>query len=115
MASFRSVLKSITPRVGLFRSYRTPITRRLYVTPSAVTSSSKPKQNLVNIVEVGPRDGLQNEKGSIIPVDTKVELINRLTQAGLMNVEVGSFVSRKWVPQVCMFFGPYALLGVLND
>jgi hydroxymethylglutaryl-CoA lyase len=54
--------------------------------------------NLVNIVEVGPRDGLQNEKG-IIPVDVKVELINRLARAGAQNVESGSFVSPKWVPQ----------------
>ena len=54
--------------------------------------------NLVNIVEVGPRDGLQNEKG-IIPVDVKVELINRLSRAGVQNIETGSFVSPKWVPQ----------------
>ena len=55
----------------------------------------------INIVEVGPRDGLQNEKGAIIPVELKVELINRLTRAGVMTVEAGSFVSPKWVPQVC--------------
>lgn len=54
--------------------------------------------NLVNIVEVGPRDGLQNEKG-VIPVDVKVELINRLSRAGVQNIETGSFVSPKWVPQ----------------
>ena len=58
-------------------------------------------KNVVNIVEVGPRDGLQNEKGSI-PVEIKVELINRLVGAGLMNVEAGSFVHPKWVPQVCI-------------
>lgn len=56
--------------------------------------------NVVNIVEVGPRDGLQNEKGSVIPVDLKAELIDRLVQAGVTNVEAGSFVSPKWVPQV---------------
>jgi len=55
--------------------------------------------NLINIVEVGPRDGLQNEKG-VIPVDVKVELINRLAKAGAQNIETGSFVSPKWVPQV---------------
>jgi hydroxymethylglutaryl-CoA lyase len=55
--------------------------------------------NYVNIVEVGPRDGLQNEK-AVIPVDTKVELINRLGKAGLKMIEAGSFVSPKWVPQV---------------
>jgi hydroxymethylglutaryl-CoA lyase len=57
---------------------------------------------LINIVEVGPRDGLQNEKG-VVPVDVKVELINRLARAGLKNVEAGSFVSPKWVPQVSLY------------
>lgn len=59
-------------------------------------------ENAVNIVEVSPRDGLQNEKGSIIPVQIKVELINRLTRAGITNIEAGSFVSPKWVPQVTL-------------
>lgn len=53
----------------------------------------------VQIVEVGPRDGLQNEK-EIIPVDVKVELISRLAAAGLSVIEAGSFVSPKWVPQL---------------
>ena len=53
----------------------------------------------INIVEVGPRDGLQNEKGSV-PVDVKVELINRLGRAGMQIIEAGSFVSPKWIPQV---------------
>lgn len=53
----------------------------------------------VKIVEVGPRDGLQNEK-EIIPVGIKVELINRLTAAGFQNIEAASFVSPKWVPQM---------------
>ena len=56
--------------------------------------------NVVNIVEVGPRDGLQNEKGSVIPVQVKAELVDRLVRAGVTNVEAGSFVSPKWVPQV---------------
>ena len=56
--------------------------------------------NYVNIVEVGPRDGLQNEKKAIPPA-TKIELINRLANAGLTRIEAGSFVSPKWVPQVC--------------
>lgn len=68
--------------------------------PSAVRRAAVAR-NLVNIVEVGPRDGLQNEKGSVIPVATKVELIERLVRAGVNNVEAGSFVSPKWVPQVC--------------
>jgi hydroxymethylglutaryl-CoA lyase len=53
----------------------------------------------VRIVEVGPRDGLQNEKQ---PIDAavKIELIERLTSAGLNYIEAGSFVSPKWVPQM---------------
>jgi len=53
----------------------------------------------VKIVEVGPRDGLQNEK-SMIPTDVKVQLVNRLAAAGFANVESASFVSPKWVPQM---------------
>ncbi|HYD62163.1 MAG TPA: hydroxymethylglutaryl-CoA lyase [Noviherbaspirillum sp.] len=53
----------------------------------------------VKIVEVGPRDGLQNEKETI-PVEVKIELVNRLTDAGLVNIEAVSFVSPKWVPQM---------------
>ncbi|MEN3371776.1 hydroxymethylglutaryl-CoA lyase [Dechloromonas sp. ZS-1] len=53
----------------------------------------------VKIVEVGPRDGLQNEK-EVVPTETKVELINRLAEAGLSMIEATSFVSPKWVPQM---------------
>jgi hydroxymethylglutaryl-CoA lyase len=53
----------------------------------------------VKMVEVGPRDGLQNEK-EIIPVAIKVELIERLANAGFTNIESASFVSPKWVPQM---------------
>jgi hydroxymethylglutaryl-CoA lyase len=53
----------------------------------------------VKIVEVGPRDGLQNEKETIA-ADVKIELVNRLTQAGFANIEAASFVSPKWVPQM---------------
>ena len=55
--------------------------------------------NSVRIVEVGARDGLQNEK-TILPVATKVELIERLADAGLTTIEATSFVSPKWVPQL---------------
>ncbi|OXB63175.1 hypothetical protein ASZ78_016236 [Callipepla squamata] len=71
----------------------------------------------IKIVEVGPRDGLQNEKKNvslheilydnmspcsqaIVPTDTKIELINRLSKTGLPAIEVTSFVSSKWVPQM---------------
>src|SRR6266404_199008 len=53
----------------------------------------------VRIVEVGPRDGLQNEK-QIVPTATKLELIRRLAAAGLRDIEATSFVSPKWVPQM---------------
>ncbi|KAI0519927.1 hypothetical protein KFK09_007389 [Dendrobium nobile] len=53
----------------------------------------------VKIVEVGPRDGLQNEK-NIVPTFVKVELIRRLIASGLPVVEATSFVSPKWVPQL---------------
>ena len=53
----------------------------------------------VKIVEVGPRDGLQNEPQSI-PTDVKVALIERLADAGLPAVEAAAFVSAKWVPQM---------------
>ncbi|RDK09843.1 hydroxymethylglutaryl-CoA lyase [Cupriavidus lacunae] len=55
--------------------------------------------NYVKIVEVGPRDGLQNEK-AMVPTEVKVELINQLTDAGFVNIEAASFVSPKWVPQM---------------
>ena len=57
------------------------------------------KDNKVKIVEVGPRDGLQNEK-IIISTEIKIELIERLADAGLKNIESASFVSPKWVPQM---------------
>ena len=53
----------------------------------------------VKIVEVGPRDGLQNEKQSVATA-TKVELIRRLGDAGLQSIEATAFVSPKWVPQM---------------
>ncbi|HEY8608566.1 MAG TPA: hydroxymethylglutaryl-CoA lyase [Noviherbaspirillum sp.] len=53
----------------------------------------------VKLVEVGPRDGLQNEKETI-PAEVKVELVDRLTDAGFANIEAASFVSPKWVPQM---------------
>ncbi|XP_047155151.1 hydroxymethylglutaryl-CoA lyase, mitochondrial-like isoform X1 [Vigna umbellata] len=55
--------------------------------------------NFVKIVEVGPRDGLQNEK-NIVPTDVKIELIHRLASSGLSVIEATSFVSPKWVPQL---------------
>ncbi|WP_426192416.1 hydroxymethylglutaryl-CoA lyase [Massilia sp. DWR3-1-1] len=53
----------------------------------------------VKIVEVGPRDGLQNEQ-QFVGADVKIELVERLARAGFKNVEAASFVSPKWVPQM---------------
>ena len=61
------------------------------------SSPNLPKK--VKIVEVGPRDGLQNEK-EFVPIEIKVELINQLSNAGFPNIEAASFVSPKWIPQM---------------
>ena len=55
--------------------------------------------SLVRIIDVGPRDGLQNEKQPV-PAAIKIELVHRLQAAGLKEIEVTSFVSPKWVPQM---------------
>jgi hydroxymethylglutaryl-CoA lyase len=68
----------------------------------------------VKIVEVGPRDGLQNE-AAVVPASVKIELVDRLADAGLPVVEAGSFVSPKWVPQMAdsaeVFAGISGLAG----
>lgn len=58
-----------------------------------------PYPTRVKLVEVGPRDGLQNEKQPV-PAATKIELVHRLQEAGSKEIEVTSFVSPKWVPQM---------------
>ncbi|MDP3668403.1 MAG: hydroxymethylglutaryl-CoA lyase [Telluria sp.] len=55
--------------------------------------------NKVKIIEVGPRDGLQNEQQAVSAA-IKIELVDRLSQAGFQNIEAASFVSPKWVPQM---------------
>lgn len=62
----------------------------------ATPTNSLPKH--VKIVEVGPRDGLQNEKA--VPTQAKIDLVNQLTAAGLGYIEAASFVSPKWIPQM---------------
>ena len=61
------------------------------------TQADKPAR----IVEVGPRDGLQNISGPPVPTHTKLELVNRLLDSGMKVVEAGSFVRPDRVPQVC--------------
>ena len=53
----------------------------------------------VKIVEVGPRDGLQNER-EFLPTPVKIALIDKLAEAGLKRIEAGSFVSPRWIPQL---------------
>src|SRR5688572_15074854 len=65
--------------------------------PQAKKTWSVP--DFVRLVEVGPRDGLQNERGEV-PTAIKVELIERLADAGLPAVEATAFVSPKWIPQM---------------
>ena len=96
-----SKLSFRTPLSPFLRTRRRPLQDTIGNRKHAVLAATKSAKNVVNIVEVGPRDGLQNEKG-IIPVEIKVELINRLVRAGVMNVEAGSFVRPEWVPQVCI-------------
>lgn len=61
--------------------------------------STKTLPKSVRIVEMGPRDGLQSEK-AIVSADTKVDFINKLSNCGYQHIEVTSFVSPKWVPQM---------------
>ncbi|KAJ5156346.1 hypothetical protein N7492_009149 [Penicillium capsulatum] len=81
------------PRLRLFSALRGSVPLRRYATESRLASDH------VRIVEVGPRDGLQNEKQSI-PRETKLELIRRLALTGVTTIEAGSFVPAKWVPQM---------------
>lgn len=95
-------LASITSLKAPSRLCNLPDLDRLLFTAStghqeAFLGSDLPRS--VTIVEVGPRDGLQNEKEAI-PTSTKVELIDRLGRAGLSVIEATSFVSPKWVPQL---------------
>ncbi|KAI5299424.1 hypothetical protein KEM55_002181 [Ascosphaera atra] len=104
----RSSIKKLAP--ALTTSISTQLSRR-HFHPSRATqqqqqqqqqqasTSPNPTSDHVRIVEVGPRDGLQNEKQTI-SLATKLELINRLAGTGLKTIETGSFVSPRWVPQM---------------
>ncbi|XP_055642104.1 hydroxymethylglutaryl-CoA lyase, mitochondrial [Toxorhynchites rutilus septentrionalis] len=77
-----------------------PVSLRTFRLPSVRFYATKLAQpTSVRIVEVGPRDGLQNEP-KLLPTATKIELINALSETGLRVIEVTSFVSAKWVPQM---------------
>ncbi|SPO03553.1 related to hydroxymethylglutaryl-CoA lyase [Cephalotrichum gorgonifer] len=90
--------------LGLARSFvcracRTQARRAFATASSTPRTDAQAFDNRVKIVEVGPRDGLQNEK-TAIPLATKIELIERLAKTGLSAIESGAFVSPKWVPQM---------------
>ncbi|KAI3340225.1 hydroxymethylglutaryl-CoA lyase [Ustulina deusta] len=96
-------MASLRPSIHLTR-LRAPracsASLRRFATTSDIRSQTQPQSDShVRIVEVGPRDGLQNEKKAI-PVATKIELIERLAKTGVSVIEAGSFVSPKWVPQM---------------
>jgi hypothetical protein len=86
------------PRLRLLSTFRAPLSTRRFATESRLASDH------VRIVEVGPRDGLQNEKKAI-PKETKLELIEKLAKTGVTTIEAGSFVPAKWVPQVYIALG----------
>ncbi|WOL18052.1 hydroxymethylglutaryl-CoA lyase, mitochondrial [Canna indica] len=83
--------RDVFPEVPQFGKHHSVIGTRWY--------STRGMPRFVKIVEVGPRDGLQNEK-LIIPTSVKVELIRKLASSGLSVIEATSFVSPKWVPQL---------------
>ncbi|KAK6504831.1 hypothetical protein TWF481_006768 [Arthrobotrys musiformis] len=98
---------ALSPTISLRPSFfpsRCPPQSRLFASVKDLYYYSKPSPKtdngeFVKIVEVGPRDGLQNEK-AIVPLHTKISLIERLSTTGLTVIEAGSFVAPKWVPQM---------------
>ncbi|GAA5881379.1 hypothetical protein JCM3774_002539 [Rhodotorula dairenensis] len=86
-------------RVPNLRTFGTPCRQLSRSAPLLARPTPSTAGRPVKIVEVGPRDGLQNEK-TPLSTELKVELIDRLVCVGLADVEAGSFVSPKWVPQM---------------
>ncbi|KAF6114118.1 3-hydroxymethyl-3-methylglutaryl-CoA lyase like 1 [Phyllostomus discolor] len=82
--------------------------------PSQESSQLPGLPEYVKVVEVGPRDGLQNEK-VIVPTDIKIEFINQLSQTGLSVIEVTSFVSSRWVPQVAAGATEISVFGAASE
>jgi len=100
LASYRSMnsLISFTSRI----SKSSAATRSLDLAKASFLTGARLPDNFptkVRIVEVGARDGLQNEP-TILPTEVKVELISRLADAGLKSIEVGAFVNPKLIPQM---------------
>ncbi|XP_066191157.1 hydroxymethylglutaryl-CoA lyase, mitochondrial isoform X4 [Sylvia atricapilla] len=82
------------------------------VSSAAAATGAYPKR--VKVVEVGPRDGLQNEK-NIVPTPVKINLINMLSETGLQVIEATSFVSPKWVPQVAAGAKEVSIFGAASE
>ncbi|XP_008261288.1 3-hydroxymethyl-3-methylglutaryl-CoA lyase, cytoplasmic isoform X2 [Oryctolagus cuniculus] len=82
--------------------------------PAQESSQLSGLPGYVKIVEVGPRDGLQNEK-VIVPTDIKIEFINQLSKTGLSVIEVTSFVSSRWVPQVAAGATEISVFGAASE
>lgn len=83
----------------------------LPMTVPAQPFTTAPMPERVTVYEVGPRDGLQNEK-AVVPVEVKAEMVTRLLDAGLPVIEATSFVHPKWVPQLA---DAAELMGLLLD
>ncbi|MEQ2224069.1 hypothetical protein ILYODFUR_003620 [Ilyodon furcidens] len=95
-AAMRFVNRS-TLRLGMGQQYLGFSSAPKEKTASVRAAHALPAK--VKIVEVGPRDGLQNEK-TVVPTEAKIHLINMLSESGLPVIEATSFVSPKWVPQM---------------
>ncbi|XP_040906099.1 3-hydroxy-3-methylglutaryl-CoA lyase, cytoplasmic isoform X3 [Toxotes jaculatrix] len=89
-----------------------PWLRRWLQEEKTITGHEYPE--FVKIVEVGPRDGLQNEK-EIVPTGVKIQLIDMLSRTGLPVIEATSFVSSKWVPQVAAGATEVAVFGSASE
>ncbi|KAM3657849.1 hydroxymethylglutaryl-CoA lyase, mitochondrial isoform 3-T3 [Ammospiza maritima maritima] len=81
---------------------------------SSAAAAGGPYPKRVKVVEVGPRDGLQNEK-NLVPTPVKINLINMLSETGLQVIEATSFVSPKWVPQVAAGAKEVSIFGAASE
>ncbi|ESO06770.1 hypothetical protein HELRODRAFT_185476 [Helobdella robusta] len=104
--ALRSTLKNLRLKNLNFDRYANVLGYFKYAVTSSSVVSLPP---FVKIVEVGPRDGLQNEK-EIVPTAVKIEFINKLSETGVKFIEATSFVSAKWIPQ--MFDNAQVLQGI---
>jgi hypothetical protein len=94
---FKPILNNNNKRSFTQQKYFDASTVRSSLATNSLTNNLP---RFVKLIEVGPRDGLQNEK-KLVPTNVKIELINQLSNTGLKVIEATSFVSPKWVPQVC--------------